>query len=154
MSKDIKKDTNKRTLSNPTEKIDGARDDYGGDQNKRSGVQEESEAAKERNRLSAWLKEQREKQGKLKDTATSTTAKQKEEDFSMTVLDKDNSERSSSKASDRKSSTKKPWDAKRMMEKASRWCKENPDLGKNARATIFMRDPKPVNPKQTENEAD
>ena len=34
-------------------------------QNKTSGVQEESEAAKERNRLSTWLKKQREEQAKL-----------------------------------------------------------------------------------------
>ena len=153
MSKDIKKDTNKRTLSNPTEKIDGARDDYGGDQNKRSGVQEESEAANERDRLSAWLKEQREKQGKLKDTATSTTAKQKEEDFSMTVSDKDNLEHSSSKAPGQKRFTKAYWEGiQAKLRKAG--SKHSPELGKNAKATIFMRDPKPVSPKQTENEAD
>lgn len=64
--------------------------------------------------------------------------------------EKDNAEQSSSKKSDRRRFTSDYWEA--MQARLEKRCgsKRNPDLGRNARVTFVMREPRQSNPKPPE----
>ena len=148
MSKDIKKDANNRTLSNTTEKNDSARDDDSRDQNRSSGVQEESEAAKERDRLSAWLEEQREEHTKLKHILPNTTEK-REEGRSMPKHEKQaRQETKSSKPKAPQSSTKNDWPdwfrenaEPEALAYLDKHCRPDPNPPKGIRARMRFSEP-------------